>query len=62
MTQFENIVVVGGGYAGVRLAQTFEKKFSSGNCNNKFRIILVDKVNIRDQKKSQLTSIVVCFF
>ena len=45
MTQFENIVVVGGGYAGVRLAQTFEKKFSSGNCNNKFRIILVDKVN-----------------
>ena len=49
MTQFENIVVVGGGYAGVRLAQAFEKKFSSGN-NNKFRIILVDKVNIKDRK------------
>ncbi|KAI7855719.1 hypothetical protein BDC45DRAFT_87655 [Circinella umbellata] len=42
MTQFENIVVVGGGYAGVRLAQTFEKKFSFES-NNKFRIILVDK-------------------
>ncbi|KAI7849610.1 hypothetical protein BDC45DRAFT_520009 [Circinella umbellata] len=36
----ENIIIVGGGYAGVKTAQTLEKKLAD---NNNYRIILIDK-------------------
>ncbi|KAI9499491.1 hypothetical protein BDB00DRAFT_782998 [Zychaea mexicana] len=35
-----NIVIVGGGYAGVRLAQALEKRFSG---NDEYRVLLIDK-------------------
>ena len=48
----ENIIVVGGGYAGVSTAQALEKKLTG---DNNYRIILIDKVIIRvaDKKKSK---------
>ncbi|KAI9498453.1 hypothetical protein BDB00DRAFT_800365 [Zychaea mexicana] len=40
MTTTENIVIVGGGYAGVSAAQELEKQLAG---NSKYRVVLIDK-------------------
>ena len=47
----ENIIIVGGGYAGVKTAQTLEKKLAD---NNNYRIILIDKVNYYECRSTKI--------
>jgi NADH dehydrogenase FAD-containing subunit len=45
-----NIVIVGGGYAGTQIAKALEKQLAKSN-DTKHRIILVEKVNIKKTRE-----------
>lgn len=43
MTGMQNIIILGGGYAGVGVARALEKRIAN---NNNYRIILIEKVQL----------------
>lgn len=49
MIQEKNIVIVGGGFAGVETANVLEKELTRSN-DSQYRIILIEKVRLSQSK------------